>query len=91
MFRSMLVATAFALVATAPAYAADAQLRAAVASPDRSAENKARDGARHPAETLTFWGLKPRQTVIEVSPGGAPGPAAAATTYATWRVEKDVN
>jgi predicted methyltransferase len=26
--------------------------------------------ARHPYESLLFWGLKPRQTVIEVSPGG---------------------
>jgi predicted methyltransferase len=70
MFRPLLAATAFALVATAPAYAADAKLKAAVASPDRAAVNKARDAARHPVETLTFWGLKPKQTVIEVSPGG---------------------
>lgn len=62
---------ALAIVAVcAPSYAADAKLTAAVASADRAPENKARDGARHPAETLTFFGLKPNQTVIELSPGG---------------------
>ncbi|MBL8555144.1 MAG: class I SAM-dependent methyltransferase [Phenylobacterium sp.] len=58
------------VVGYAPSYAADAQLAAAVAGAQRAPENKARDGARHPAETLTFFGLKPRQTVIEISPGG---------------------
>ncbi|MFM8941192.1 MAG: class I SAM-dependent methyltransferase, partial [Phenylobacterium sp.] len=42
----------------------------AVASEARSAAGRARDGARHPVESLTFWGLKPGKTVIEVSPGG---------------------
>ena len=57
--------------ATMTALAADdAALKAAVASPDRGAANVARDGARHPVESLTFWGLKPGLTVIEVSPGG---------------------
>ncbi|TRW18174.1 class I SAM-dependent methyltransferase [Glacieibacterium frigidum] len=35
---------------------------------NRSAENKARDQYRHPAETLTFFGIKPTMTVVEVSP-----------------------
>jgi predicted methyltransferase len=57
--------------ATMTARAADdAALKAAVASPDRGAPNVARDGSRHPVESLTFWGLKPGLTVIEVSPGG---------------------
>ena len=56
--------------ASAPAQAGYAELKAVVAAPDRDAANKARDGARHPVETLTFWGLKPKQTVIELSPGG---------------------
>ena len=30
----------------------------------------ARDGYRHPLETLTFFGVKPEQTVIEITPGG---------------------
>jgi predicted methyltransferase len=58
------------LVCAPPAFAADAKLAALVAAPQRSAENKARDGARHPAASLEFWGLKPGQTVIEVAPGG---------------------
>jgi len=40
-----------------------------VDNPARGAEHRARDQWRHPAETLAFWGLKPRQTVIELSPG----------------------
>ena len=48
----------------------DAALKAAVASPQRDAANVARDGARHPYESLSFWGLKPKLTVIEVVPGG---------------------
>ena len=72
MFRLAVAisAAALAMVDAAPVSAADAKLQAAVAGPQRSAENRARDGARHPVETLSFWGLKPRQTVIELSPGG---------------------
>jgi predicted methyltransferase len=71
MLRLLLAAPVAALVlAAAPAVAADAQLQAAVAGPQRAAVNKARDAHRHPVETLSFWGLKPKQTVIEVSPGG---------------------
>ena len=39
--------------------AADAALTAAVASSSRPAGDKVRDGARHPAASLAFWGLKP--------------------------------
>lgn len=63
------LAAALAVVVAAPALAADPKLEAAVAGDQRSAEHKARDAARHPTETLTFWGLKPNQTVIELSPG----------------------
>jgi len=35
----------------------------------RMADNKARDAFRHPMETLTFWGLKPGMTVLEILPG----------------------
>ncbi len=68
MLRSLLAATVAVTIA-APAFAADAQLQAAVAGSQRSEAHKARDAHRHPVETLTFWGLKPNQTVIEVSPG----------------------
>ena len=36
----------------------------------RSDANRARDGYRHPRETLTFFGVEPDQTVIEMWPGG---------------------
>src|SRR5688572_21408542 len=35
----------------------------------RSAENRGRDGYRHPRETLQFFGLAPEMTVVEVWPG----------------------
>jgi predicted methyltransferase len=72
MLRMLLAAPAAALVlsAAAPVAAADAELAKAVAGAQRGAANKARDPARHPVETLSFWGLKPKQTVIELSPGG---------------------
>jgi predicted methyltransferase len=64
------IAAGAALVLASPAAAAeDAALKAAIAGPQRTAQQLARDGARHPYETLTFWGLKPGSTVVEVSPG----------------------
>ncbi len=44
-------------------------LAALLASPHRVPGNKDRDGARHPVETLTFFGLQPTQTVVEIGPG----------------------
>jgi predicted methyltransferase len=72
-FPTLLATTlvAFAACAT-PALAAtdvDPQLAAAVASPQRSANFVARDGARHPAEELAYFGLKPGMTVVELWPG----------------------
>jgi predicted methyltransferase len=32
--------------------------------------NRARDDARHPKETLTFFGIRPEMTVVELWPGG---------------------
>jgi predicted methyltransferase len=67
------VASFAAPIAFAPSASAatDTALKAAVASPTRPAADVARDGARHPYDSLVFWGLKPKQTVIEISPGGA--------------------
>lgn len=45
-------------------------LQAAVNAPTRTAANRARDAARHPAETLDFFGIRPGQTVVELIPGG---------------------
>jgi predicted methyltransferase len=58
----------FAVSSTAAA--ADAALANAVASPARPASAVARDGARHPVEELTFFGLTPTMTVVELWPGG---------------------
>ncbi len=49
---------------------ADPALKAAIASPARNADNVKRDQYRHPYETLTFFGIKPNMTVVELSPGG---------------------
>ena len=46
-----------------------AGLQAAIAGPQRSETNKARDQYRHPLETLTFFGIKPDLTVVEIWPG----------------------
>ena len=45
-------------------------LTAAVAAKTRTPANVARDPYRHPAETLAFFGVKPTDTVVEISPGG---------------------
>jgi predicted methyltransferase len=52
-----------------PTWADDA-LQDAIASPKRTAAFAARDAWRHPYETLTFFGLRPDSTVVEISPGG---------------------
>ncbi|QJE74096.1 methyltransferase domain-containing protein [Aerophototrophica crusticola] len=67
-----LLATAFvSLPAAAEMDAAtSAALDQALAGAHRSDANKARDQYRHPKETLTFFGLKQGQTVVEIWPGG---------------------
>jgi predicted methyltransferase len=45
-------------------------LDAALKNPARSEANVARDVWRHPKETLTFFGVQPTQTVVEITPGG---------------------
>jgi predicted methyltransferase len=69
-FRAVLLVVAITSLTPLSAFAADAKLTAAVAAPIRAGENTVRDGARHPGASLDFWGLKPRQTVIEIAPGG---------------------
>jgi predicted methyltransferase len=55
---------------SALAAAPDAALTAAVADPGRTSTFVARDKVRHPVEELTFFGLKPDMTVVELWPGG---------------------
>jgi len=64
-----------AAVASAPASAQSdtalsAPWQAAVDNPARRAEHRARDSWRHPLQTLTFFGVQPDQTIIEITPGG---------------------
>ncbi len=69
--RFVMIALAALLAAGAPQTGrAAGELQAALEGEHRSAENRARDGYRHPAETLTFFGLRPDMTVVEISPGG---------------------
>ena len=53
----------------ASAQAADPTLAPLVASSDRSPANSARDAFRHPEATLSFFGVKPDSTVVEILPG----------------------
>jgi predicted methyltransferase len=71
--------TAFAVALTAATLAqarvevqpgVDTALKAALAGAQRTPAFAARDAARHPYETLQFFGLRPGMTVVEISPGG---------------------
>ncbi len=61
---------AFLAARAEPAVSPDTQtaIRAAVASPQRKPENSARDIYRHPVETLSFFGVTPTKTVVEIWP-----------------------
>jgi predicted methyltransferase len=56
--------------AATPAPDAVSLLDAAIAGEHRTPEEKARDIWRHPKETLTFFGVEPGMTVVEIWPGG---------------------
>ena len=58
-----------AAVMMAPAIADD-RLKEVIADPDRPADQAERDQYRNPYETLTFFGIEPDMTVVELSPGG---------------------
>ena len=49
---------------------ASANLDPVLAGDWRSAANKARDEYRHPKQTLALFGVKPGDTLIEITPGG---------------------
>jgi predicted methyltransferase len=69
--KRLFVAAALACgMMAAGAATADDALKAAIAGSARTPGNVTRDGARHPYETLTFFGIKPTMTVVELVPGG---------------------
>ena len=60
------------LFSAAPSFivqADEAAIKAAVNHPVRSSSNKARDVHRHPVETLSFFEVTPKSSVVEISPG----------------------
>lgn len=67
--RKWISTVVVALAALTNARADDA-LKAALAGPQRTPANVTRDEWRHPYETLSFFGIKPDMTVVEISPGG---------------------
>jgi predicted methyltransferase len=72
-FRTLFAATVLAFTGSITSGAAaqvDPALAAAVASPARSPAAVARDSVRHPVEELTFFGIKPTMSVVELWPGG---------------------
>jgi predicted methyltransferase len=56
--------------ASASAGSAESQIRDALTNVARTDRERARDAARHPVETLTFFGLRDDATVVELWPGG---------------------
>jgi predicted methyltransferase len=68
----LLAALGVLAAAALPAAAAgtDEALQSAVSSSARNPAAVARDKVRHPVEELTFFGLKPNMTVVELWPGG---------------------
>jgi predicted methyltransferase len=70
-FTLATLATApFAAPVMAHGQADQASLQAAIQSKARSAKFMDRDGARHPLAELTFFGVRPDATVVEIWPGG---------------------
>jgi predicted methyltransferase len=64
------LALAFSVLPFAARAATASPLTNAVDGPLRTAKNRVRDPFRHPAETLSFWGLAPGMTVVEIDPAG---------------------
>lgn len=73
IIRALLV-SAVCVCASLPAAAdqnsAEVQLRTLIAGDHRTPRYAARDKYRHPFETLTFFGVRPDASVVEIWPGG---------------------
>jgi len=65
----VLIFSLFSFISSAVT-ADNTDLAAVTTSDKRSSENIHRNTARHPLETLTFFGIKPSMTVVEIWPGG---------------------
>lgn len=60
----------FCIASINTVHASSEFIKQAVAAEHRSEKNIARDVYRHPVETLSFFGIKPDMTVLEILPGG---------------------
>lgn len=70
LFRGIAaIAVAWLAIASPLATAQDEALQQAIAGEHRAEANRARDQYRHPYETLTFLGIRPDMTVVEIWPG----------------------
>jgi len=67
---AFVMAFAASLSVAAAQAAVDPALTAAISSSQRTTSFVARDAARHPAEELTFFGLRADANVVELWPGG---------------------
>jgi len=68
--RAKLLFVSIFVLLTGAVQADNDSLSAAARSDHRSAENYARDEARHPVATLAFFGIRDDMTVVEITPGG---------------------
>ena len=70
MHLALLAVILAAVPALAAPQFAEADIAPLLDGPQRSAANRARDRFRHPVATLTFFGLQPTMTVVEITPSG---------------------
>lgn len=70
IIRALLVFVAIIVLSSPVVWADTDTLSAAAEAGHRSAENRARNNARHPVATLEFFGIHADMTVVEISPGG---------------------
>lgn len=72
LFASAAIPAAIAAISLSSAIAGDipANIKAGVDNPNRSEENRARDGDRKPGKVLSFFGVEEGMRVIDVASGG---------------------
>ena len=68
--RHLILLAVLAPLAPLAAGAMQPALQHALDAPTRSEKFVARDGARHPAQELSFFDVTPRASVVEIWPGG---------------------
>ncbi len=68
--RHLVLVGVLAPLAPLAAAAMQPALQRALDAPTRSEKFVARDGARHPAQELSFFGVTPHASVVEIWPGG---------------------